>query len=173
MRTYKKIMDHPSAQDLVRGTRKIRIEYLYLDLNTCDRCVGTEHLLSEVISKLTPALELAGYQVAYGKKEMIDADTAIRYRFLSSPTIRVNGRDVNTEVKENNCGCCGDISGCDVDCRVFELDGKTYEIPPESVLADALLRTIFAPPKRATKKTYQFPQNLVDFYAGKEAQTKA
>ena len=173
MHIYKKTDSRPSAQAMSKREPKIKFEYLFLDLNTCDRCVGTEDLLSEVIGKLTPALELAGYQVTYEKKEMSDAQTAIQHRFLSSPTIRVNGRDVNTEVRENSCGCCSDISGCDVDCRVFELDGQAYEVPPESVLADALLRTIFGPPRRTTgKAAYQLPENLATFYAGKESRSK-
>ncbi len=173
MRIYKRIDHRANAQDLIKRDHRLRIEYLYLDLDTCDRCIGTEGVLSDVLAKLTPALELAGYQIAYERIEIIDAATAIKHHFLSSPTIRVNGHDVDARVRENSCGCCSDISGCDVDCRVFTHDGKMYEVPPESVLADALLRTIFAPPKRATKTTYQLPQNLVAFFAGKEKQSKS
>lgn len=173
MHIYKRIDNRPTGKVFHEKVRKIKVEYLYLDLNTCERCVGTEDILADVVLKLTPALELAGYKITYEKKEMTDAQTATEYRFLSSPTVRVNGRDVNTEVRENSCGCCSDISGCDVDCRVFELDGKSYEVPPEAVLADALLRSIFGPPKRAmTRREYQLPENLVTFYAGKESKAK-
>ena len=40
--------------------KKIKIEYLYLDLNTCDRCVGTDAVLEEVIDELAPAFDIAG-----------------------------------------------------------------------------------------------------------------
>ena len=47
--------------------KKILIEYLYLDLKTCDRCVGTDAVLDKVVEGLKPALSLAGYQIEYLK----------------------------------------------------------------------------------------------------------
>ena len=73
---------------------KQRIEYLYLDLKTCDRCVGTDAVLDEVVETLRPALELAGYQLSYRKQEVYTVEIAASYRFLSSPTILVNGQDI-------------------------------------------------------------------------------
>jgi hypothetical protein len=105
------------------------VEYLYLDLKTCDRCIGTDTVLDEVMAVLAPALQLAGYLVEYSKIEMKTAELAERYRFISSPTIRVNGLDICGSVKESACSCCGEISGTDVDCRVFEYNGEVYEIP--------------------------------------------
>lgn len=35
--------------------KKAVIEYLYLDLNTCDRCCGTADILDDVVSALRPA----------------------------------------------------------------------------------------------------------------------
>ena len=74
--------------------RPLIIEYLYLDLNTCDRCIGTDAVLDEVVAVLRPALELAGYAVDYQKREMATPQLAEQYHFLSSPTILVNGRDI-------------------------------------------------------------------------------
>ena len=105
--------------------KKVLVEYLYLDLNTCDRCIGTDKVLDEVMVILTPALELAGYNVEYNKIEIETAEIAKQFQFLSSPTIRVNGQDICASVEENSCGCCSEISGTDVDCRVFEYNGKT------------------------------------------------
>lgn len=39
--------------ETVKG-RQLRIEYLYLDLNTCDRCIGTDAVLDEVVAVLRP-----------------------------------------------------------------------------------------------------------------------
>ena len=36
--------------------------------------------------------------------------------------------DICKDVKESDCGCCGEISGTQVDCRVFEYEGKLYEV---------------------------------------------
>jgi len=150
-----------------KGKKEIRIEYLYLDLNTCDRCVGTDAVLDEVVEILRPALELAGYQLSYRKQEITTAEIAANYRFLSSPTILVNRQDIFGTITESDCGCCGDIAGVQVDCRVFEHDGKTYEVPTREMLADAILKTIYHP-TACTCGEYQLPENLKRFFAGKE-----
>lgn len=148
--------------------KKAVIEYLYLDLQTCNRCVGTSDVLDEVMSVLTPALKLAGFEVVYHKVEMESAELAARYRFLSSPTVRVNGRDICTSVKENSCGCCSEISGTDVDCRVFEYNGETYEIAPKEMLAEAILRGVFGQPETGCScGDYELPENLKTFFKGK------
>lgn len=41
--------------------KKIIVEYLYLDLEACDRCIGTDNVLDEVMMTLTPALSIAGF----------------------------------------------------------------------------------------------------------------
>ncbi len=149
--------------------KKVSVEYLYLDLQTCDRCIGTDAVLDEVMTSLTPAMKLAGYEVAYEKIEMKTEEIAQRYQFLSSPTIRVNGQDICASVKENSCGCCGEISGTDVDCRVFEYNGETYEVPPKQMLAEAILRAVFGQAEEAGPCCgYDLPDNLKDFYAGKK-----
>lgn len=147
--------------------KEVIIDYLYLDLQTCDRCIGTDKVLEEVISELTPALELAGLSVTYRKTEIMTAHMAEEYRFLSSPTIRVNGRDICSTVSESNCACCGEISGTDVDCRVFEYEGKSYDVPPKAMLAEAILHGVFSPTQESYG-CYTLPENLKTFFHGKE-----
>lgn len=148
--------------------KKLVVEYLYLDLQTCDRCIGTDNVLDEVMLTLTPALQLAGYEVEYHKVEMQTAELATQYQFLSSPTIRVNGQDICQSVAENSCGCCSDISGTDVDCRVFEYCGETYEVPPKEMLAEAILQTVFGSAESGCScGGYELPENLRDFFEGK------
>jgi NAD-dependent dihydropyrimidine dehydrogenase PreA subunit len=152
--------------------QKALVEYLYLDLKTCDRCIGTDKVLEAVLAALAPALALAGYAVEYKKVEMATTETAERYRFLSSPTIRVNGRDICASVAENSCGCCSAISGTDVDCRIFQYHGESYEVPPEEMLAEAVLKAVFAPPESGCAcGGYTLPENLKIFFAGKKAQS--
>ena len=144
----------------------VRLGHLFLDLETCNRCVGTDQVLDEVIKVITPALELAGYQVEYHKIEMSTADMAKEHHFVSSPTIRVNGQDICNTVAESDCGCCSDISGTDVDCRVFEYQGASYEVPPKAMLTEAILSSIFAPGDNKAVE-YALPDNLKSFYDGK------
>ena len=151
--------------------KTVQIEYLFLDLQTCDRCIGTDRVLEEVIKEITPALETAGYRVVYHKLEMSTAELAQQYHFLSSPTIRVNGREVCNSVEENKCDCCSQISGTNVDCRVFEYDGQTYEVPPKAMLAEAVLSSVFAPFSTKECGCYEMPENLKTFYQGKVSNT--
>ena len=143
--------------------KEVTIDYLYLDLNTCDRCIGTDTVLEEVMNQLSPALELAGYSISYNKIEILSKELAIKHRFLSSPTIRVNGKDICDEVNESDCGCCGEISGSQVDCRVFVYEGKSYEVPPKEMLAEAILKNAFASTEDNSIIQYVLPQNLKNF----------
>ena len=119
------------------------VEYLYLDLQTCERCIGTDNVLDEAMLVLTPALELAGFTVEYKKIEIKTADMAIQHQFVSSPTIRVNGQDICKSVAENSCGCCSEISSTDVECRLFEYNGKTYEVPPKEMLSQKVFFRLY------------------------------
>jgi hypothetical protein len=170
--------DRPATDSDVIGTgcscrdagkeKKVAVEYLYLDLHSCDRCIGTDRVLDDVISKLAPVLEMAGYTVNYTKVEMENEEMAIFHRFVSSPTIRVNGRDIALSVQESPCGCCSDISGTNVDCRVFEYDGKSYEIPPKEMLTEAIMAAVLTDRACCGEvSAYQLPENLKQFYDGK------
>lgn len=151
--------------------KKVLIEYLYLDLQTCDRCIGTDNVLEDVVSTLTPALQLAGFKIEYNKIEIETEELAIKYKFLSSPTIRINGQDICASVSENDCGCCGEISGTNVDCRVFEYNGEKYEVPPKEMLADAILKAVFGQNESGCScAEYNLPENLERFFEGKKKQ---
>ena len=149
------------------GSKKIQVEYLYLDLKTCDRCIGTDSVLEEVLEKIGPALSCAGYKVAFKKMEISSKDMAEEYRFISSPTIRVNGMDICESVTENSCGCCSEISGTDVECRVFQYEGEDYEVPPKEMLASSILRAVFAPEEKNCCDGYILPKNLESFFERK------
>ena len=83
----------------------------------------------------------------------------------------MNGIDICEEVKESDCGCCGEISGTQVDCRVFEYEGKLYEVPPKAMLAEAIMRYAFAKANNSELGEYELPENLRIFFAGKEKKT--
>ena len=152
-----------------KNKKVIAIEYLYLDLNTCTRCVGTDKVLESVLDELRNAFKLAGYSLEYHKVKIETEEMAKAYRFLSSPTIRVNGRDICKSVQENNCGCCGDIAGTQVNCRVFTYKGKQYEVPPSEMLAEAILKMAFMPKKSFYwPDRYVLPDNLKKFFDGKK-----
>jgi hypothetical protein len=149
------------------NSKKVLVEYLYLDLKTCDRCIGTDVVLEGVLKEINPALSCAGYEVEFKKMEISSKEMAEEFRFLSSPTIRVNGMDICESVAENSCGCCSDISGTDVECRVFKFEGEDYEVPPKEMLASSILSAVFAPKEECCCVDYVLPENLDSFFEGK------
>ena len=154
------------------GSKKILIEYLYLDLKTCDRCIGTDSVLEEVLKEIGPALSCAGYELGFKKQEIFSKEMAEEYRFISSPTIRVNGMDICKSVAESSCGCCSDISGTDVECRVFHYEGEDYEVPPKEMLASSILRAVFTSKEECCCGEYSMPENIIAFFDGKERKSK-
>lgn len=152
--------------------RKVVVEYLYLDLQTCQRCIGAGGILDQVMQALTPALELAGFTVEYNKVEMKTAEVAVQYQFSSSPTIRVNGQDICQTVEEDSCGCCSEISDTDVECRLFAYNGETFQIPPKEMLAKGILQIALGQSHGGCScREYELPQNLKNFFAGKKTKS--
>ena len=151
---------------------KVVVEYLYLDLQTCERCIGTDSILDEVMLVLNPALELAGFTVEYKKIEMKTSEIAIQHYFVASPTIRVNGHDICQSVAENSCGCCSEISDTDVECRVFDYNGETFEVPPKEMLAEGILQLVFGRSfEGCSNSKYKLSENLKNFFDGKKTKS--
>ena len=98
---------------------------------------------------------------------MIIKDLALKYRFLSSPTIRINNIDLFETVTENECGCCSEISGHTTDCRTFEKDDQTVNAPSVKLLTKKILLHILNKPKQKDIKPYVLPENLEQFYQTK------
>ena len=89
--------------------RQIIIDFLYLDLSVCKRCQGTETNLEDAVNEVSTVLRTAGFDIVVNKININSRELAIEHHFLSSPTIRVNGRDIALEVKESSCKECGDL----------------------------------------------------------------
>jgi predicted transcriptional regulator YdeE len=144
--------------------KKIIIDFMYLDLSICTRCQDTGDSLGEAIEDVAKVLELAGAEVVVNKIHIDSKEKAIQYRFESSPTIRINGKDIQLEIKESLCESCGDLCGDEVDCRVWVYDGKEYNVPPKAMIIDAILREVYSinelpGDSRQSKETeYEIPE---------------
>ncbi|MHB8961700.1 MAG: DUF2703 domain-containing protein [Saccharofermentanales bacterium] len=156
--------------------RDVTVEYLYLDLETCERCIDTKDILDEVIHEISPVLEMTGIRLTYISVNIANRKLAEEYRFRTSPTILVNGRDIEEKFTENHCSACGDICGDSVDCRSWEIDGMTYDVLPKPVLTNRILEMIFGAntasgdnqPCCGGSKEYVLPDNLARFFEGKK-----
>jgi len=147
---------------------KIIIDFLYLDLNECTRCQGTDQNLEEAILEVENVLKSAGKEVEINKVNIISEELAKKYQFLSSPTIRVNGVDIQEEITEDNCESCGDLCGDEVDCRTWEFKGETYSEPPKSLIVEGILKRVYGENELENNDDkYEIPENLKKFFKGK------
>ncbi|NLI14188.1 MAG: DUF2703 domain-containing protein [Peptococcaceae bacterium] len=141
---------------------------MYLDLNVCVPCRGTEARLEEAVSDVSRVLEATGVEVEVRKIHVQSEEQALALGFVSSPTIRVNGRDIQLEVKESLCESCGDLCGDEVDCRVWGYQGKEYSVPPKGLIIEAILREVYKEPNEGAvnvKPLTKVPENLKRFFA--------
>lgn len=144
--------------------KKFIIDFLYLDLSICTRCQGADKALDEAIADVSHVLKAAGYDVAVNKVNITTKELAIKYQFVSSPTIRVNGHDIDVDVKESRCESCGDLCGDSVDCRVWTYQGVEYTEPPKALLINALLQEAYGAKRQPLEQDYVLPKNLENFF---------
>lgn len=156
-----------SSKEEVAPKRKIiTIDFLYLDLNVCTRCQGAESSLDEALKDVSNVLEATGTEVLINKINVNTKDLAVKHKFLTSPTIRVNGRDIQMEYKESLCESCGDLCGDEVDCRVWVYQGNEYTEPPKVMIIEGILKTVYGGDlsENIEEPEYVMPENLVHFY---------
>ena len=157
-----------------QSKKPINIDFLYLDTTICGRCQDTEKALDEAVSSVAMVLNAAGYEVNVNKVNVATRELAIQYRFISSPTIRVNGNDIAIELRESICEDCGDLCGDTVDCRVWVYNGIEYTTPPKELIVDAILREVYSTRQgEAECKPYQLPQNLETYFTAKARKDEA
>jgi hypothetical protein len=167
-------------QDANRKT--VEIEFLFLDLETCQRCKDTDASLEAALNTVKSMLASAGVTVLM-RKTLVDTEQrAVELGFVSSPTIRVNGKDIALELRESRCDTCADACGCDgeIDCRVWVWQGREYTEAPEPMIVDAILSAVYGGHEQAASKPAAgglggtAPENLKRFYVSKAAkQTSA
>ncbi|MGI6422184.1 MAG: DUF2703 domain-containing protein [Syntrophomonadaceae bacterium] len=160
-----------SIADIAIDKRKIVIDFLFLDLSVCTRCQGTDTSLDEALVEVSKVLEATGTEVVLNKVNVISEELAAEYKFVSSPTIRVNGHDIQMEVKESLCESCGDLCGDEVDCRVWVYQGKEYTVPPKAMIIEAILKEVYGGNRgdNVDEQEYVMPENLKHFYAVMES----
>lgn len=160
----------PDYEVVYTSERQIVIDFLYLDLSACSRCQGTETALDEALTEIAHLLEAIGTEMVVNKVNVINQELARKHRFVSSPTVRVNGRDIQMEIRESQCESCGELCGDSIDCRVWVYQGKEYAVPPKAMLIDAILHEVFGPEGSEDEAAeYVMPDNLKRFYAAMEA----
>jgi uncharacterized protein DUF2703 len=158
--------------------KHVEIELLYLDLDVCTRCKGTDANLETALRTVHEVLLAAGTYISTRKVLVDSEETARKLKFLSSPTIRINGRDIALEFRETPCDSCAEACACDrrVDCRVWVHDGKEHEEAPVPLIVNALLSEIYggqSADRPASSRPFELSENLQHFFAAKPSKKAA
>ena len=154
--------------------KKVEIEFLYLDLDVCTRCKGTDANLETALRIADEVLQASGTDVSTRKVLVDSAETARKLRFLSSPTIRINGRDIALNFRETLCDSCGEACACagGVECRVWVYEDKEYTKVPVPLIVNAILSEIYdsqSVARPASSRPFEVSKNLQHFFAAKKA----
>ena len=156
-----------TLQKLAKGLgKKLIIDFLYLDLRVCERCQGTDSNLDDALSDVSSVLTSAGYDVVVNKVNITSAALSEKYAFMSSPTILINGNDIEVGVTESGCTDCESLCGDSVDCRVFTYEGDNYDSPPKGMIINAIIREVYGSKSERPKTDlpYVLPENLRKFF---------
>lgn len=173
------VRTEPTLPSETSAPRVLELELLALDLSTCTRCVGTLANIEAAVAAVRQVLEVTGASVRL-RKVLIDSEKqARRHRFTTSPTIRIDGRDIVFETLESRCDSCADLCGCEegTSCRVWRYQGREYTEAPVGLVTEALLRGILggaaAAGAAAGDEGNEVPENLRRFFAAKAARRGA
>lgn len=156
-------------------TQNIDIEFLFLDLSGCSRCINTGENLEAGIEAAKGVLQEQGDFTFRVHKTLVESlAQAEALRFFSSPTIRVNGWDIALEAKESPCGDGCGACGCleTTECRVWLYDGEEHLEAPAPMIRDAILEAVarsnsLAEPSPSAPAAFEVPDNLKAFFANK------
>jgi len=150
----------------------LNVDLLVIDLDTCKRCVPTGERLKEAVKLLAPVAEELDIELLYREFVLKTPEEAKRQGLLSSPTIRLNGRDIAQDIRESECASCGDLTEnhTRVDCREWHYRGQVYPAAPTAMLVEALMGAMLdvEAPSVGIQPLEALPENLDRFYKNRK-----
>lgn len=158
----------------------LKVEFLFLDNNTCQPCSGTGRALEEAIEITAAPLAAMGVDLHLEKIHVVDKAIAQEHKFLTSPTIRINGHDIDPARTEELCSSCGDLTNgkTAVDCRNWHWRGTTHKSAPigkivEAIMAAATNNITALSADTSNADTYIIPENLESFFNARQSGKRA
>jgi Domain of unknown function (DUF2703) len=151
----------------------LNVDLLAIDLNVCKRCVPTGDELRVAVHFLTPVAEALGIDLRRHEIVVQTPAEAKEHALLSSPTIRLNGRDVAQDIRESECESCGDLTNnnTSVDCREWHYRGKVYFAAPVPMLVEAIMGAMLNidnMPSVVPAPLDELPENLQQYFNNKK-----
>jgi len=151
----------------------LNIDLLVIDLETCKRCVPTGDELKKAVQILKPTADALGIELRHREIVVQTSADAMLNALLSSPTIRLNGRDIAQDIHESVCESCGDLTenNTSVDCREWHYRGQVYPSVPLPLLMEAIMEAMLnidqLPPVTPTPPN-KLPENLQRYFENKK-----
>ena len=154
--------------------RQIVIDFLYLDLEVCRRCIGTNQNLEDALKEVSGILQSTRVEVNVRRTLVESEEQAQKQAFFSSPTIRVDGKDIALEFRESRCEDCEECAcNGEIHCRVWVFQGHDYTEAPKAMIVDAILKAVYGgiqPPAQERPPFKDLPGDLKRFFSGKAKQ---
>lgn len=143
------------------AARRVAIDFLFLDISSCARCQGSDDNLDTALETVEQVMRATGAEVEVRRVQITSLEQARELRFEVSPTIRVNGRDIELEARESACG--PDACGCGEGgtCRVWSYRGQEYPEAPVGLIVDSILVALYSPGGDAEPGPHQVPDGVV------------
>lgn len=152
------------------ATKKVlNVDLLVINLDTCKRCVPTGDQLKTAVQLLKPVAEALGIELRHHEIVVQTLAEAKANALLSSPTIRLNGRDIAQDIRESLCESCGDLTNnnTSIDCREWHYRGKVFSYAPLPLLTEAIMgamQNIDEMPLVVPAPLKKLPKNLQRYF---------
>ncbi|MEM2917973.1 MAG: DUF2703 domain-containing protein [Candidatus Altiarchaeota archaeon] len=116
----------------------LKIEFLYYNKNTCNRCASTNESVILSLKELKDAINKTDLKIDLKEKKLPKSKIHL------SPSILINGKDIEkivnktSKLKSNKCLDCCQLVGHPVNCRTFTYKGKAYDYIPKEMILEAI-----------------------------------
>ncbi len=119
----------------------MKIQLLYI--LDCPWCIKTKKLIKESLKELGSKSKV--------EEILIDSDEKARkYHFVGSPTIRIDGKDIQEKLSKGKCLPCEELAEhtkgttefvkqeCSCGCRIYFYKGRQYPYPPKEMIKEVI-----------------------------------
>lgn len=169
-------VENEARSDEEKGAQTMRkvlnCDLFVIDLSTCKRCVPTGDQLKLAVRLLAPVAEAFGIELRHHEIVVQTPQEAKENALLSSPTIRLNGRDITQDIRESICESCGDLTNnnTSIDCREWHYRGKVYFAAPLPLLVEAIMGAMLnmETPPVVQAPIEELPENLERYFSNKK-----
>lgn len=153
------------------ANKTLDIQLLYIDNESCSRCLQTEGNLDVAAALVSGVMELLGVELRIERVLIEDRQLANKVQLKASPTIRINGADIGGELEQNACGDCSDLAEQPINCRTWTWRDQITNYAPIGLIVEEIFKALFAQGESAPAITegFQLPENLERFFANSES----